>query len=495
MKQVFFSLTFLAFATICNAQANTQLSNLASPTKVSQSLIPGGTTGTKDIGSNTKRWRNGYFNATVYGYGVGSSYGVYGTAGTYGVYGSSTSNGYGVVGTSGFIGVYGSGSSYGLYGVGGTYGAYATGSSYGVYGNTSTGYGIYGNATSSGYGVAGVSASSYGVYASGYDGTVGYGTYIGAYGSASTYGLYGSGGTYGAYAFGASYGVYGQSGSGDGGYFFSSSGQGAWVNNNGGAVNSGLYGLVVQSNIYNYGGTYGPSDKNLKKNIVDFNDAMSIINKLKPKNYEYRSDGNLASLNLPKGTHYGLIAQDLEQVLPNLVAMGPKIRDDAQQVANPAGDLKKGAQQQAIVSDVSSKEGTSYKGVNYIELIPIMIKAMQELGKQNEDLKSQVATLTQTVSQLSKSNGTVTASSASINQNFPNPFTKSTQISFNVPQGSNANLTISQTGSGKVMKTIPLSSGSSQLTFDGGSLAAGSYTYSLYIDGKKIDSKQMIINR
>src|SRR6187401_2264363 len=121
MKKVFFSLTLLAVASVCNSQANTQLSNLASPTKVNQSLIPGGTTGTKDLGSNTKRWRNGYYNATVYGYGVGSSYGVYGTAGTYGVYGYSSNNGYGVLGTSGYIGVYGSGSSYGLYGSGGIY--------------------------------------------------------------------------------------------------------------------------------------------------------------------------------------------------------------------------------------------------------------------------------------------------------------------------------------------------------------------------------------
>jgi hypothetical protein len=53
-----------------------------------------------------------------------------------------------------------------------------------------------------------------------------------------------------------------------------------------------------------------------------------------------------------------------------------------------------------------------------------MIKAMQELSKQNDDLKTQVATLSQTVNQLTKSNGPVTANSASINQNFPNPFTK-----------------------------------------------------------------------
>ena len=147
------------------------------------------------------------------------------------------------------------------------------------------------------------------------------------------------------------------------------------------------------------------------------------------------------------------------------------------------------------VKQASPAETMNIKAVNYTELIPIMIKAMQELSKQNDDLKTQVATLSQTVNQLTKSNGTVTASSASINQNFPNPFTKSTVISFNIPQSSNANIVVSQTGSGKVIKTIPLSAGTSQLTFDGASLAAGSYSYSLYIDGKKIDSKQMVINR
>lgn len=503
MKKIFFVITAsLTMTTICHAQANTKLSNLVAPTAVNTNLIPGGGTGTKDIGSNTKRWRNGYFNATVYGYGTGSTYGVYGanasgygiygTSGYIGVYGTGTSygvygyssSGYGVTGSSGYIGTYGSGSSYGLYGAGGTYGAYASGSSYGVYGNSSSGYGL-----------AGVSSSSYGVYASGYDGTVGYGSYIGAYGSASSYGLYGNGGTYGAYAYGTSYGVYGSTSGGIGGYFYSASGNGLWTNNNGGAVGSGLYGLVVQSNIYNYGGLYGPSDKNLKKNIADFGDAMSIINKLKPKNYEYRTDDNLTSLNLPKGTHYGLIAQDLEQVLPNLVAIGPKISDKDIHASGMNKAPVKGDQQDATVSNVSGKDAVSYKGVNYIELIPIMIKGMQELSKQNDDLRTQVATLSQTVDLLKKGTVVANASSASINQNFPNPFTKSTVISFSIPQGSSANIIVSQTGSGKVLKSIPVFSGSSQLTFDGASLSAGSYTYSLYIDGKKIDSKQMIINR
>lgn len=486
MKQVFFSLTLLAISTICNAQANTKLSNLVAPTAVNTNLIAGGATGTKDLGSNTKRWRNGYFHATVYGYGTGSSYGVYGTSTTYGVYGSSS-----------YLGVYGNGGSYGTYGYSsGGYGAVgSSSSSYGVYGSSSSTAGVYGIGY---YGLYG-SGSSYGVYgisSSGSYGVVGTSAYIGTYGSGTSYGLYGSGGTYGSYSYGSSYGVYGQTGSGTGGYFYASSGNGIWTNNNGGSVSSGLYGAVIQSNIYNYGGLYGPSDKNLKKNIEDFGDAMSIINKLKPKNYEYKNDGNLSSLNLPKGTHYGLIAQDLEQVLPNLVAKGPAITDNSQEVANPAAGAKIPINNQHTSTVIpQSKESVSYKGVNYIELIPIMIKGMQELSKQNDDLKTQVATLTQTINQLAKSSGTVTASNASVNQNFPNPFTRSTVISFNVPQGSNANIIVSQTATGKVIKSVTLAPNTSQLTFDGSSLSAGSYTYSLFIDGKKIDTKQMIINK
>jgi hypothetical protein len=475
MKQVFFSLTLLAVAAICNAQANTQLSNLASPTKVSQSLIPGGTTGTKDLGSNTKRWRNGYFNATVYGYGVGSSYGVYGTSATYGVRGV--------------------GGTYGVFGSG-TYGTYGSGTSYGVYGTASGGYGVAGISSSS-YGLYGSSSSSwgsvaYGVYGAFGSGTTGYGVQ-GV--SNSSYGVYGTSGYLGVYGVGDTYGVYGYSSSGNGVYAYSSNSNGIWAYAASSAT-TGIYAGVFESKVYSYGGYFQSSDRNLKKNIKDVSNAMSIINQLKPKNYEFRDDAELASLHMPKGTHYGLIAQELELVLPDLVNDGPVILNNSGEPTKLDG--KPGSQKQEDQLTKSSnvqKEGMRFKGVNYDELIPIIIKGMQELSKQNDDLKTQVATLTQTVSQLSKSNGTISANSASINQNFPNPFTKSTVISFNVPQGSNANLVVSQTGSGKVMKTIALSSGSSQLNFDGASLAAGSYTYSLVIDGKKVDSKQMIISR
>src|SRR6266496_1181152 len=102
------------YAVNSNGQTNRQLSNLISPTAVNVDLLPGGTTGTKNLGSDTKRWRNGYFNGTVYCYGAG--FGVYTQGGFYGVYGNGSS--YGVYGSSSSTGVFGYGDHYGVYGSG-----------------------------------------------------------------------------------------------------------------------------------------------------------------------------------------------------------------------------------------------------------------------------------------------------------------------------------------------------------------------------------------
>ena len=101
-------ITLTCYAVNSNAQANTKLSNLIAPTAVNVNLLPGGTTGTKNLGSDTKRWENGYFNGTVYCYGTGNSYGVYGAGSSYGLYGR------------GSYGVYGVGSTYGVRGNGPT---------------------------------------------------------------------------------------------------------------------------------------------------------------------------------------------------------------------------------------------------------------------------------------------------------------------------------------------------------------------------------------
>jgi hypothetical protein len=89
-------------------------------------------------------------------------------------------------------------------------------------------------------------------------------------------------------------------------------------------------------------------------------------------------------------------------------------------------------------------------------------------------------------------NGT-SLSSAFIKQNSPNPFTSSTTIGYYIPASSNNAYVIIKDMKGSTIKTLSLAKGAGQLTVARGSLAAGSYSYTLYIDGERTDSKQMLL--
>ncbi len=132
------------------------------------------------------------------------------------------------------------------------------------------------------------------------------------------------------------------------------------------------------------GTVFQSSDRKLKQNIAELGSAMNVINKLQPKEYEYRQDGNFKLMNLPQGKHYGLIAQDVEQILPNLV----------KETKFNTGKMPAGK------TTPAKREVIDYKGVNYTELIPIMIKAMQELSKKNDEKDAQIADLQKQIGEL-----------------------------------------------------------------------------------------------
>lgn len=55
------------------------------------------------------------------------------------------------------------------------------------------------------------------------------------------------------------------------------------------------------------------SDKKFKDNITNISSALDIIEKLEPKQYEYKTR-QYAELSMPKGNHYGFIAQEIEAI-------------------------------------------------------------------------------------------------------------------------------------------------------------------------------------
>jgi hypothetical protein len=295
-------------------------------------------------------------------------------------------------------------------------------------------------------------------------------------------------------------GVYGYSTSGYGGNFESTNGTALQARTTNGAYAGAFYGAVYLS----YG--YTTSDKNLKHSMKDFTGAMSIINKLKPQYYEFKSDEKYDSLHLPKGSHYGLIAQDLERILPNLVSEAShKLGSDKPQAAiKPKADGKAAP----VVAEVNqTKETITIKAVNYTELIPIIVKGMQELDekterineleKKNQQLEVQMAELRKMVMELkSGSSATVTYNAAYLEQNTPNPVSGSTMIRYHVPETATSARLVISNAKGQAIRTITIGNKSAgQVAFNSTSLAAGTYNYTLYVNGKQADTKRLIIAR
>lgn len=402
------------------------------------------------------------------------SVGVKGTGSNYGVFGSSTY--LGVYGNSSYTGVYGEGGSYGVYG-------YSSGNN-GVGGFSSTGKGVYGSGN---WGVYG-SSSNYGVY--------GNSSYVGVYGNGTSYGVSGTG-SYGLSGTGSYIGVFGTSTdgtavvgnctNGTGGNFFSNNGYGLVAGTGRSDKN---WAGVFNGNLYAYG-AYQTSDRNLKKDIQDIGEAMKIITQLKPRIYEFKKDEKIQQMHLPSGKHYGLIAQELEEVLPGLVKevdfQEPGL--DAMPADSVASNVK-----HATIPHV--KEKIVSKAINYIELIPIIIKGMKEQQNQiaelkqvNEELRTQINEL----KSLIPGNNNLTALSGYLKQNSPNPFNTNTVITYYVPDNAGFAQVMVTDMKGRVIKVFTATKGEGQLNIKGGELPSGSYNYTLYVNNTRVDTKQMVL--
>jgi hypothetical protein len=106
------------------------------------------------------------------------------------------------------------------------------------------------------------------------------------------------------------------------------------------------------------------SDRNEKNTIKETDLGLDFINKLKPVSYIW---------NNKTRTHYGLIAQDVQEVL----------KDISKDTKDFAGFIK------ADISEEKDNSKHSY-GLRYNEFISPMIKAIQELKEEIELLKTQI---------------------------------------------------------------------------------------------------------
>ncbi len=93
------------------------------------------------------------------------------------------------------------------------------------------------------------------------------------------------------------------------------------------------------------------SDERLKKNIVPLeNECVEKLQKLNPVSYQWKTQ-------IDDKLHYGFIAQEVEEILPELV------------------------------SENENKDGSKHKGVAMDDLIPYLVKYYQYLSKKLEMIK------------------------------------------------------------------------------------------------------------
>lgn len=81
-------------------------------------------------------------------------------------------------------------------------------------------------------------------------------------------------------------------------------------------------------------------------------------------------------------------------------------------------------------------------------------------------------------------------------QNSPNPFNDATDIKYYIPLNSNMSSINIYDLNGKMLDSYEIKSeGVGKITIPGSLLDAGMYLYNLIVDGKIIDTKQMILTK
>jgi hypothetical protein len=203
-------------------------------------------------------------------------------------------------------------------------------------------------------------------------------------------------------------------------------------------------------------GFYAASDKKFKKDIKQIASSLETIQKINGKTYSWNKNEN-KDRNFDQGLHSGFIAQELEKVLPHLVATS----------------------------------GDGSKAVNYIELMPYLVEAIKEQQTQISELKSQIAQNNKlhTLDFIKFFNTKI------INVS-PNPSDSFIEVSFNIDSEiKSAYLEVFDL-QGSLQSSLKISERGLEVkrVLQKDNFATGIYILSLSVNGKSIDTKRIVFN-
>jgi hypothetical protein len=219
------------------------------------------------------------------------------------------------------------------------------------------------------------------------------------------------------------------------------------------------------------------SDIRIKKDIIDIDSSLSKILEIKGQKYNLRLPSEIKEETNNSDTgdynafdyskfqkyqkeHYGIIAQDLQKVFPDLV--------------------------------YESQNGTL--GILYDGLIPIIIEAIKEQQAQIETLKAEIYSLKNKDSKTKSTADNYFNNNSELFQNQPNPFSENTYINYFISDEINKATIYIYDLQGRQVKAISISErGYGSSVIYGSELYAGTYHYTLITDGQIIGTYTMIL--
>lgn len=247
-----------------------------------------------------------------------------------------------------------------------------------------------------------------------------------------------------------------------------------------GGFEAGIYGDTPATGNYFAGyfdgdvfatGSYLPSDAKLKDNVVNEENVLERLEKLRPVTYEYK---DIKEMHLPMQKQHGFISQELAEVFPELT----------KDVTKPVFDEKG-----KIVSNFE------FKSINYNGLISVLTAGVQELNNEIKALKDELAEYksNEVVRNSLIDSQNINVKGFSMDQNVPNPFTDQTQIRFQLPTNINKASIVIFDLNGKFIKEYDLNQNSGLLNIKSSDLGKGMFLYTLAYNGSEIITKKMII--
>lgn len=259
------------------------------------------------------------------------------------------------------------------------------------------------------------------------------------------------------------------------------------------------------------GTVLGSSDLRLKQDIKSLdqkeNSALDNLNLLTPISFKYNPEKFSG-----KDVYEEYSTEELEEIrkfnpeeYANIIAHGNKEKNVVSPVMEKTHFGLVAQELQNVYPELVYQDDNGYLSVNYIELIPILMQSVKELNAKVELQNAVISKLTtanedaqqaKSFSNETTSVESLTQGLVSMEQNVPNPFSEKTDIAIYLPESvKTAKLCIYDLNGSQISKQEVAGRGETTMTIHADEMADGMYIYALIADGKVVTTRKMVISK